>query len=273
MNKTIISITALIALGCTSAFADGTLRYGLVFDNSGGSSSLANIAVAPGSGTITQSGYVNWTANGQTTLDGTIAHTLGNTNWSIALDGDISTTNGFTLVLNAYATDPWKDFVSFTVGGEQYKFETGGSSGLLKVYHSTGENVAEQASLDSGFTFGEWRNIALTVSGSDYELSLWDSSGAKVSSVSFTAAEGNLTGLYSVSNFSAHTSANSMIDNVGLYDGVLTDDQLSQLIVSEVGGSGMIQSFPAVPEPSAFGLLSGVGVLALVAARRRRSGK
>lgn len=95
--------------------------------------------------------------------------------------------------------------------------------------------------------------------------------GTMIGSTSFVGAEGVLADVYEGARFAQHWTYDVKLDNVGIYDGVLGDEQLEALVEWEAAGNGMVQSFTVVvPEPSAFGLLAGIGALALVASRRRR---
>lgn len=274
--KKYITVAALLAAG--SAFANAeeiTLRYEIsVFD--GGSK---NSATSPGQTSIGCNGYVNWTTE-YSDISGSgkqVANLQGNGHFyingesgiSVKDDTVLNTVDGFTLVFNGYAVANWADFLSVTIGGTQYKFESTDSNSVA-VYSPTGvENNVTELGKVSGVSKNTWYNYALSVLGTSYTYSAWDAAGNKVGSLTFEGASGNLTDVYEGSRFSQHWYGGAL-DNVGLYDGALGDKELKTLVTSEASGKGMVQSFSIVPEPSTFGLLAGLGALALVSSRRRR---
>ena len=90
--------------------------------------------------------------------------------------------------------------------------------------------------------------------------------------------------------FSYTTSNDSLVVSAWVYDGssatlassvssgsfTVSQDATSVILLvsgAGVGGSTSVTLTATIPEPSAFGLLAGVGALALVAARRRRTRK
>lgn len=272
--KKYITIAALFAAGTAFANAeDVTLRYLLDFNTLGGSGAvLENKSSAPGETGMTQDGYVNYASG---TMDGSdYAHPGSKSNWKIQSDSGIgngsgevlSSASGFTIVFNGYAaeTSNWGDFISFTVGSESYKFEINGGNGL-NIYTGTDQSTA--AAQISGVNRNTWYNYAISVYGSDYVLTVINTSGNIVGTSRFTGSTGNLTLIQDVSSFEAHPKGGSKIDNVAVYDGVLTSENLAMLTKSQVAGIGTIQ---VIPEPSAFGLLAGLGALVAVSSRRRR---
>ena len=270
MKKTLITLIALA--GVTAAQDSITLRYALTDWQTG---APANSATAAGTTAVTCAGYINWTKEygDIAASDKGVANLSGNGHFYITSDTGIkagesmtlNTTDGFTLVFNGYATGDWADFLSIKVGDTQYKFETTNTNGL-DMYTPTGNTVTSVVSV-TGVKKNTWYNYALTVVGDSYTLSVWDVSGAKLSSGTFTGATGNLVDVYEGARFSQHWSYGAAIDNFGLYDGVLSDDNLSALVKSEAAGTGMIQSF-LVPEPATATL--SLLALAGLAARRRR---
>ncbi|MGN0810948.1 MAG: PEP-CTERM sorting domain-containing protein [Akkermansia muciniphila] len=272
MKKTLIALMALA--GVTAAQDSITLRYALTDWQTG---NPANSATVAGTTDVSRYGYVNWTKNYSdiATSGKGVANLVGNGHFYITSDTGIkagesktlNTTDGFTLVFNGYATANWADFLSIKVGDTQYKLEANMTNGLEMYTPSTStENGVATVATVTNVKKNTWYNYALTVVGDSYTLSVWDVSGTKLSSDTFTGATGNLVDVYEGARFSEHWYGGA-IDNFGLYDGVLSDNNLSALVKSEAAGTGMVQSF-LVPEPTTATL----SLLALVglAARRRR---
>ena len=273
--KKYITLAALLAAGTACANAEDivTLRYLLDFNTlpSSGGLSLANGAIAPGDTSATAVGFVNYTTG---TMDGSdYAHPGNSSNWKIESssglndgnNGVLSSTSGFTIVFNGYAgSSNWGDFISFTVGSESYKFEINDGNGL-NIYTATTQSTS--AATVEGVSRDTWYNYAISVSGTNYALTVVDTSGKVVGTEKFSGVEGNLTLIQDISSFEMHNKSDYKIDNVAVYDGVLSSENLVALTKSQVEGNGTIQ---VIPEPSAFGMLAGLGALALVASRRRR---
>ena len=273
MKKTLI---ALIALAGSAMSQDAiTLRYLLEFNNNDGSAT--NTAQSKGETPISTNGYVNW-GNPGSLMDGsTNAHPSSKTNnWYITSStgigngdkGVLSTDTGFTITFNGYAAsgENWKDFISFTVGNESYKFELNAGSALNIYTATTQDSTAAQI---SNVEKGQWYNYAVSVLGDNYTISVFDITGTLVSSAqTFKGATGNLTGVYDVASFEAHTSGSYFTDNIAIYDGALSTELISQLTKEQVAGKGTPQSFAVVPEPTTATL--SLLALAGLAARRRR---
>ncbi len=273
MKKTII---ALMALAGSAMSQDAiTLRYLLEFNNNDGSAT--NTAQSKGETPISTNGYVNW-GNPGSLMDGsTNAHPSSKaSNWYITSStgigngdkGVLSTDTGFTITFNGYAASEvnWKDFISFTVGNESYKFELNDASALNIYTATTQQSTAAQI---SNVEKGKWYNYAVSVLGDNYTISVFDITGTLVSSAqTFKGATGNLTGVYDVASFQNHTSDSYFTDNIAIYDGALSTELISQLTKEQVAGKGTPQSFAVVPEPATATL--SLLALAGLASRRRR---
>ena len=288
MKKTIIMLLSLA--GIAAGADDVTLRYSLTQFNDG---EPANTATDAGTTSVDHSGYVNW--RNQADIGGRtkgVAHLHGGARFSIGSASSgfgginaggsdvLNTTDGFTLVFNGYAPaeQNWGDFLSFTVGSTQYKFETANSSTTNVFIFQKNESESGGSPIGktnvSGVDRGTWYNYALTVSDktssvASYTLSVWDSNGTLIGEKrTFEGATGNLNYLREGSAFDEHWEKDHLLDNFGLYDGVLTDDDLAALVRSEAAGTGMIQSFEVIPEPATATL--SLLALAGLAVRRRR---
>lgn len=280
MKKTLIALIALA--GVSFAQDDITLRY-LIDCNTyeGGQLSFVNAATEQykGSTEIISEGFCNYTSS---TMDGSSYATTASraNNWKIedadgindgTADGVLNTDKGFTITFNGYATSGqnWKDFLSFTIGGQQYKFELNGGSDLF-IYNKDLGTGSPYASV-SNVSKGNWYNYAVSVLGSSYTFSVFNMEGELVSSATTVTngATGNLTGIYNCSNFDSHNSDKYYIDNIAIYDGVLSEKQISQLTKDQVAGKGTTQSFAVVPEP-ATATLSLLALCGLAARRRRK---
>ncbi len=272
MKKTLIALVALAGVACADEII--TLRYSMTGFRTDGEAP-SNTAAAPGATAISKNAnYVNW-YNGQdiSGVTTTLAKVSGAGKISITDASGIkaagetvfSTETGFTMVFNAYTTNDWSDICSLTVGDTAYKFETNGGVGhQVKVYTPAEGGGVSEVSYVSNVMRETWYNLALTAQGGSYTFSVWDAEGNKVSSNTFTGAAGNLVDVTTISSFNAQSSGGYM-NNFGLYDGVLSDAYLKELVVSEAAGKGMIQSVPE-PATATLSLLA----LAGLASRRRR---
>jgi len=98
----------------------------------------------------------------------------------------------------------------------------------------------------------EWTTITFSSDGTTFSVYV---DGQKTGTVSLATTE-TITGFQFGSAFGGgRTLTSGSFDNIAFWNVVLTDAQVASL----------------VPEPSAFGLLAGLGAIALAVSRRRRS--
>ncbi|MBQ6705755.1 MAG: PEP-CTERM sorting domain-containing protein [Opitutales bacterium] len=250
--KKYITIAALLAAG--SAFANAE---SLTLDNAVGYLSLVDGVLTPSAENITYSNGTlsvtdgNWTSFNNTRTVSTIAMTFdaallaaglaSSAQPLVELDGD-SADWGLGLSSSGMFTGTW---VLHSNGTTNYAYFTSGhgvssdSTGNITVVISLGDKGTRIWEDDSTF---------------------WSSSGLKAK----LDTTGNVSAI-NLSELAVSALNNIVVWNVDTYtaDNAPTD--------AEGAASAMATSVSLIPEPSAFGLLAGLGALALVASRRRRS--
>ena len=278
--KNYITVAALLAAGTAlSGAATGDLLWGLDFKSS-------DLGLSTGSGTVTGSGTPNTTGG----LFGTGSYSTGNDNsgkLTLNLSGDTSAlqegSGAFTLSFHAKyegGQNDWPVLATFGVNGSyQYKLTYYASAGSLQLDKDgypemTGAGTNGKTFVGSGFTpSSNWAHYALVFGGK---------AGAKTISLYIDGVKQGSTGTLDLTSSNAMASfvlggkmvndsnnndnnAYLTLSDVAIYEGELDETQVAYLSDNKAPAS-----FSAAPEPSAFGLLAGLGALALVASRRRR---
>ena len=272
--KNYITVAALLAAGTAlSGAATGDLLWGLDFTS--GSLTLTGEGTASGSGSIDTTGG----------LFGTGSYSTGNSNsgkLTLNLGGDTSAlqegSGAFTLSFHAKyegGQNEWPVLATFGVDGNyQYKLSYYANDGTLQLDKDgypemTGAGTNGKTFVGSGFTpSSDWAHYALVFGGE---------AGAKTISLYIDGVKQGSTGTLNLTSSNAMTSfvlggkingnnaSYLTLSDVAIYEGELDETQVAYLSDNKAPAS-----FSAIPEPSAFGLLAGLGALALVASRRRR---
>ena len=266
--KNIITITSLLAAGtlAASAAVPTQLLWGFDFTSDNLAASTGTVENLTGSGTIDTTGGRFGTGSYTTTTD-------NSTKLSFTASGDTSSlaegSGSFTLSFHAKylsGSTSWPVLAAFGAAtGYQWKLTRYANGGTM-VLDRDGYTELSTKDLGAYTPSTDWAHYALTYNA-DKTFSLY--------------INGNLLGTTSVANL---TSSNPMktfafggklqngnnsavtFSDIAIYKGALASDQIKYLSANKANDS-------AIPEPSAFGLLAGLGALALVGARRRRKTK
>ena len=266
--KNIITITSLLAAGTLAAGAavPTKLLWGFDFTSDNLAASTGTVENLTGSGTIDTTGGRFGTGSYTTTTD-------NSTKLSFTASGDTSSLaegNGsFTLSFHAKYSSGltnWPVLAAFGAAtGYQWKLTYYSNDGNMVLDRDGYTNLTTK-DLGAYTPSTDWAHYALTYNA-DKTFSLY--------------INGNLLGTTSAANL---TSTNPMkmfafggklqngnnsavtFSDIAIYKGALRSDQIKYLSANKANES-------AIPEPSAFGLLAGLGALALVGARRRRKTK
>ena len=272
--KNYITIAALLAAGTAlSGAATGDLLWGLDFTSD--SLTLTGEGTASGSGSIDKTGGLFGTGSYSTGSDNSGKLTINLSGEEAALrEGS----GAFTLSFHAKyegGQGDWPVLATFGVNGSyQYKLTYYANDSSLQLDKDgypemTGAGTNGKTFVGSGFTpSSDWAHYALVFGGE---------AGAKTISLYIDGVKQGSTGTLNLTSSNAMTSfvlggkingnnaSYLTLSDVATYEGELNETQVAYLSDNKAPAS-----FSAIPEPSAFGLLAGLGALALVASRRRR---
>jgi len=115
---------------------------------------------------------------------------------------------------------------------------------------------------------GTWHHIVITYNGSNKSGTTGATlylDGVSIATASWTSGNDSQMKMFSFGGRldNSNNTANVTLSDLAIYSGVLTTSQINYL-------KNNIANDTAIPEPSAFGLLAGLGAIALVVSRRRR---
>lgn len=237
-NKSLWAASALLIAGTLVANAEST-KISLP-DYSSGFTWVNGFRTGMGSG---ETSVVSETVIAN--LIGKIPAEADRVGWFGGLAQDVS--------LNSYPND-----ISIT-GEDSFKFTS--RPKLSGEYVMLGVDLTEDAkSITLNFT------TDVKVS---YSLWSYDADSATVSQLiadTFKSEAGSVSATYDASNVSSSTIFAVWLANSANQDAALSG--ATKITISDIGLSYV--AAPSVPEPSMFGLLAGLGALALASSRRRR---
>ena len=264
--KKYITLAALLAVG--SAFANAaSLGYNSMTDAQKEGVVLAWDFSGTGA---TGAPVVGTTSNSFTVEDGK-AHLTGSGNpWTDSLTNNFSDGNfTFSLDVNSFTASNWQTLVAlYSVGGhgDGKSLQIGVTSdGELSVFNKvagqTGyASIETSGNISTGLMSGYSGDATVTVVSdmtNTKTLSVYVDGELKGSHSNWTASTDQaLMGLQIGAAFGGERAfPEATISNITLWNKALSASEVSAIVI---------------PEPSAFGMLAGLGALVLVASRRRR---
>ena len=253
--KNLITITSLLAAGTLAANAativdkipsDGIV-YKWLFNNG---------SANPDIGTINGENF-GYSSDGTGTIDGQ----NGKKPWK-ANPGFNS--NSFTISLDvaSFSIDAWSNLFSLKDSSGKFLQVQKTGNAELAVYVDAafgGTSTTQQTSgasseLYTSLTSSNWDTLTFTSNGSSFVVYI---NGKQTLSLDLAANNTAISGFQFGAQFGGGRNfVSGKVDNVVIWNKALSSSE--------------IYSMTNVPEPSSFGLLAGLGALALVGARRRR---
>ena len=267
--KKYIALTALLAAGSAFANAEG-LTDGLVaywnFDNS--SSSYTSYTGFTGGGVTTGLTADNFRSDGGLGNTGYIVSHRdgGNMDFYNDLSGANISTSAFTISFKVKAaTADYRSLISFNIGSlgqVNLQTENPGQGNDVWLY-GTEIEITDDAARGAIKGTDDWASIVICGNGETITVMVNSCSGV----ATYTPVlDEKLSNLQLGSQWGdGGRRVEASFDDFAIWNRALNTSELTALSNGTVRADGT-----PIPEPSTFGLLAGLGALALVGTRRRR---